>query len=282
MLLEINKKLAYNLVEETKIETVCGALYQAQDLELGRTVAVKCVNIQGSSPREKEENYRKALSEVKAMVRIGEAAVNVPTILTVHYDQERSVLYIVMEWISGENLTAHMGCPEQKFLNWMIELCQILEVMERQKLYHKDIKPANVMITREQKLYLIDFNISISTPNLVEGTLHYKAPEMSANSKYAGREKVDMFAVGVMLYEYYTGAVPVRTVDYAKNRQRGPMEWDRFIQPKEKNPEIPEAVNAIILKCMKLDPKQRYARISDLKNELKKAVWELRGAKRKN
>lgn len=282
MLLQFNKKCSYNLIEETRIETVCGEFYQAMDLELERTVAVKCIGIQGGSPREKSTNYLKALAEVKTMIRISEEDVDIPEIYAVHYDEARSMLYIVMQWIRGKQLSEHMHCPERQFLSWMIGLCDILEVMERKGIYHKDIKPANIMITERGKLYLIDFNISLSTPNLIEGTVNYKAPEMSPRSRYVGREKVDMFAIGVMLYEYYTGAVPVHTVDYAKNRLRGAFEWDEFTEPKVKNPEMSDIANSIILKCMKLDPKQRYPRISALKNDLKKAVWQSNGAKQNN
>ena len=281
MVLEINRKHSYNLIEETKIETECGALYQAQDLDLYRTVAVKSIRIEGNSRQEKNANYQKALTEVKAMVSIGEENLNIPKIFDVYYDERQSVLYIVMEWIKGNSLATHMDSPELGFLQWMIDLCDILSVMERKHIYHKDIKPQNVMITDSGKLYLIDFNISISTPNLVEGTVNYKAPEMSPNSKYVGREKVDMFAIGVMLYEFYTGSVPVRTVDYAKNRQRGAFAWDKFVEPKEKNSAVKDGVNAIIVKCMKLDPKERFRNNNELKNELVKVVKGIRWEQKK-
>ena len=174
-----------------------------------------------------------------------------------------------------------MRAPELTFLQWMIELCNILSAMNKKHLAHKDIKPANIMITDSNELFLIDFNISIATPNLIEGTIHYKAPEMSQNSKYQGREKVDMFSIGVMLYEFYTGAVPVKTVDYAKNRSRGSFEWDIFVEPKTKNPKINDYINEIIVKCMKLDPRMRYRNYSELKNELVKAVRNIKWEKKK-
>lgn len=280
MELEIQKTLRYQLIGESKIETECGALYRAQEVELGRTVAIKSVNILGDTPSQRQANYQKARTEVQAMVRIAEEAVNIPRIFTCHYDEKNSVFYIVMEWIRGRTLEERMNAPELQFLNWMIALCDILETMERKRLYHKDIKPANIMLSETGKLYLIDFNISISSANRVEGTAHYKAPEMDIDSTYQGREKVDMFSIGVMLYAYYTGAVPIRGQDYARNRRWGPLEWDQFTQPKEKNPQMSETVNNIVIKCMKLDPRQRYSRIGDLKAELRKAVREIGKTKR--
>lgn len=280
MELKFTKEHRYNLIDESRIETGCGALYQAQDLEFGRTVAVKCVRIEGETRAEREAHLRKARSEVQAMVMLGQEDLNIPTIFQTYYDEKNSIFYIIMEWISGDTLDKHMQCPERQFLQWMIDLCQILEQMERRRLYHKDIKPGNLMITRNRKLYLIDFNITMGTSNLTEGTPNYRAPEMAGLIKYVGREKVDMFAIGVLLYEYYAGAVPVWPKDYAKNRRRGPDVWDLFVQPKEKNPQIPELVNEIVLRCMRLNPKERYGRIGDLKQDLIRAVRGSNGARK--
>lgn len=280
MELKFSKELHYNLLEDGRIDTGCGALYRAQDLEFGRTVAVKCIRIAGENRAEREANLQKARSEVQTMVLLGQEDLNIPTIFQTHYDDKNSLFYIVMEWITGDTLAKHMQCPERQFLQWMIDLCQILEQMERRRLYHKDIKPGNLMITRNGKLYLIDFNITMGTSNLLEGTANYRAPEMTGLVKYVGREKVDMFAIGVLLYEYYTGKVPVCPQDYAKNRRRGPDEWDLFIQPKEKNPKTPELVNEIVLRCMRMHPKQRYERIGDLKRDLIRAVREKNTARK--
>lgn len=275
MLMEYDKRCCYNLIEETKIETDCGEIYQGQDLELQRTVAVKCIRIPD------KVMLQKALAEVRALVRLGEENISIPHIYDAQYLEKSNQLMIVMEWIKGTTLETKMNAPELSFLQWMIELCDILNVMERKHIYHKDVKPSNIMIAEKDKLYLIDFNISIATPNLVEGTLNYKAPEMSLDSKYQGREKVDMFSIGVILYKYYTGQVPVKGIDYARKRTRGPLEWDKYIQPIEKNSGMNPEINQVISKCMKLDPKQRYRNYLDLKNDIIKVVKNIRWAQKK-
>lgn len=281
MLLEYRREHRYNLIEESKIETECGGLYQAQDLEMQRTVAIKCVEIEGNNQREKQMLVQKAMSEVRALINLCEENLSIPIIYDAFYDEDKSQFFIIMEWIKGKTLGDWMESPELEYLQWMIDLCDILAIMERKHIYHKDIKPANIMITEKKKLYLIDFNISISTPNLIEGTVNYKAPEMSINSKYQGREKVDMFSIGVLLYEYYTGSVPIKTIDYAKNRSRGELEWDKYIQPIEKNEKMDKGINEIIVKCMKLNPKQRYRNYLDLKNDLIKVVKNIRWSQKK-
>ncbi len=281
MIIEFENSLTYNLIDETAIQTECGTLYKGMDLEYGRTVAVKMVEIQGENPRERDANYEKAYSEVKALVSLESENLPIPCIYFTHHDKKASKLYIVMQWINGENLSKHMDEPEIKMLRWMEDLCDILEVMSRKHIYHKDIKPSNIMINARGQLYLIDFNISISTPNRVEGTLNYKAPEMSPKSNYVGREKVDMFSIGVMLYEYYTGEVPVLGTDYSRNRSRGAFQWDKFIEPKEKNPKLNQTINNIIVKCMKLDPKQRYRSYGELKRDLGQAIRSIKNGQRR-
>lgn len=281
MRLEYSREHSYNLIDESMIETECGGIFKAQDLELQRTVAVKQIRIEGNNLRERQMFYEKARSEVRAMINLSEENIPIPQIFDAYYDEKKREFYIIMEWIKGKTLAHYMESPELEFLQWMIDLCDVLAVMERKHIYHKDIKPANIMITDKKALYLIDFNISISTPNLIEGTTNYKAPEMSLKSRYSGREKADMFSIGVLLYEYYTGSVPLKTIDYAKNRSRGELEWDKYIQPIEKNDKMNRQVNDIIVKCMKLNAKQRSRNYSELKSELVKVVKNIRWNQRK-
>lgn len=277
------KEHRYRFIEDSKIETDNSVIYRAQDLELNRNVCIKIIKIDGDSPREIQAKLQRSMLEVRAMVEISERTIYLPNIYSTYFDEDKSTLYIVMQWIQGTSLEEKMHVPEMQFIRWMINLCDILSTMERRNLYHKDIKPGNIMIDPDNKLFLIDFNISVSTPNRVEGTPHYKAPEMDKDSKYMGREKVDMFAIGVMLYEYYTGELPKKGEHYAKNRRRGKFQWDVFIEPIEKKPEMPQVINDIIVKCMKLDPKERYRNCSELKSELIRAERSLRNDRsRKN
>lgn len=273
------KEHHYRCIEETKIETDCSVIYKAQDLELNRNACIKCLKLDGNNSKEIEIKFQKAMLEVRAMVEISEKTTHIPNILSTYYDKEKAMLYIIMQWIQGTSLKEKMNTPQMQFINWMINLCDILSVMERNNLYHKDIKPSNIMIDSKNELFLIDFNISVSTPNRIEGTLHYKAPEMDMGTKYMGREKVDIFAIGVMLYEYYAKEVPKKTIDYARNTSKGNFEWDMFIEPIEKNSQMPKEINEIIIKCMKLDPKQRYRNSNDLKNELNKAIRSMKNGR---
>lgn len=281
MEVKYKKDHSYRLIEESKIETNGSTIYRAQDLELGRDVCVKIVDIEGENSREIEKKLERAMLEVRAMVDISEKTIYIPSIFSTFFNKRESKLYIVMKWIPGDNLEKRMDETDKRFLGWMIDLCNILSAMEKTKIYHKDIKPENIMIDSKNELFLIDFNISVSSPNIIEGTPHYKAPEMDMGTRYMGRDKVDIFSIGVILYQYYAGEVPKRGQDYARKSRLGKFQWDLFIEAIEKNPETPEEVNNIIKKSMRLDPKERYANINELKRELIRAERSLKSGRRR-
>lgn len=261
-------KHRYQWIEETRIETASGGVCQALDENLGRTVLIKYVQIDSEN---KKQAMLKASSEVKAIIIASEEVPFVPKIFETFYDSKKSVYYIVMEYIRGNTLTKMIGNLNAKaFLKYMASLCGILKVLDKKKLYHKDIKPDNIMINDRNELYLIDFNISLSLPNLVEGTRHYKAPEMGKGSQYSGREKADMFSIGVMMYEYFTGVVPKIPEHYGRRRSLGPYQWDLFVEPITLNEQMDSDVNDIIVKCMKLNPKERYRNYGELQSALNK------------
>ena len=280
MELNFEKKVRYRTVDESKIETGNSIVYKAQDLEFNRTVCIKSIKINHEGS-DSESEYSRALLEIKALVSVAELTAHVPVIHDVYYDKTTSRLYIVMQWINGDTLEQkYPSIPPLVFLGFIEKLCNILEKLEYKQMSHKDIKPSNIIITPDDEVFLIDFNLTISTPNQVEGTQNYKAPEMDANSKSIARNKVDIFSVGVMMYEYFTGKIPVRGVHYAVQSRRRSTEWDVFVEPKEINPELDPCINELISRCMKLDPKQRYRDSRDLKRAIVSAERTIRNGNR--
>lgn len=267
--------------EEAAHVTPNSQLYKAQDLTLNRTVALKKVKISGTGKREIEGNYRRALQEVKTMVQISENTVKLPNIFCTWYEEQAAELFIVMQWIGGETLAKKM---ERKlspvlFIKWMRELCQILDVMAVRGFVHKDIKPENIMFDKNNDLYLIDFNISVSVPNQTEGTLFYKAPEMEEGSGTMSRDKVDMFALGVMLYQQFTKTIPQRMIDYDIYDAKG-EKWDLFTEPSALVPGLSPRLNQIIVKLMAYNPRDRYYSYGELMRDLKAVEKELQSGQR--
>ena len=206
------------------------------------------------------------------MVKVGDLTLRTPRIYATWFDEKNGEFFIVMEWLEGEPLSKiDKFCGKKQFLHWMADLCQILEQMSQEQIYHKDIKPANIMLIEKSRLYLIDFGISLSLPNSVEGTNFYKAPEMDPGGLTKKRDKVDMFSIGVMLYERFTGELPKRGEHYGSNlfnRQA----WSTFQRASNIAPDVPPDVDEIIFRCMKRDPKQRYATMAQLRDALRGAA----------
>lgn len=262
-----NSAHRYNLDDNNKIETSNGMVYFSQDLDLMRRVLIKVTQIEGRNKNEINTALKKAMSEVRAMVAVEDERLNIPRIHNTFFDEKELKFYVVMEFIKGQNLKQLMNtASEENFIRWMAEIAKILSTLEKKRIYHKDIKPDNIMIGPKNEAYLIDFDISVSTPNQYEGTMFYKAPEMDRGSAYPGRDKVDMFSLGVIMYEFYTGKLPKRPIDYSADASV--FSWKKFIEPKEKNPGMNSFANDCIVKCMKMNPKERYRDNNELAAQL--------------
>ena len=268
----LNVEHRFELVEESRIETLNSVIYRVQDLDLHRDVCLKLVRIPGDTKDEVQTNLKSAMHEVGLMSKFADETSSIPPVYMVHFNERQNVLMIFMKWVRGNTLEHEMKkfIPEGKMVRWMLDLSETLDLMARSHIYHKDIKPANIMIDpHTDNMTLLDFNISISLPNHIEGTMYYKAPEMDTHSLYTDRSKVDMFAIGVMLYEYYTGHFPVPLEDYARTTKLAGPVWTKFVEPIEKKKDLNPDMNNIIVKCMKYNPRDRYASMRQLCNELK-------------
>ena len=277
MEISYQKKCSYILVEDSKKETMFSTVYKAFDIALNnRLVAVKCVNI---NKDKKRQECSIAKQEILAMVKIREKCENIPMIYDFFYDENACKMYIIMEWVEGETLAdifRRGDLSEGRFISYIVKLVYVLCLMEEMGIYHKDIKPSNIIIRdfgkENEKLYLIDFNISLSQINPIEGTPLYRAPEVGTKLKYVKRDKVDMFAVGVMLYEYYLGRTPQPLKEYYDSIDDN-FSWSMFVSPKANENlkrNISDQMNQIIEVCMKYNPTERYDSNRSLLRELRK------------
>lgn len=282
MTVSFSHESSFRVDESRNITTGTGFLCRALDITLGRTVAVKAVRIAGGSEAERKKNLVRAQTEVQAIVKLTEKGLSVPHVYDACYSEKDRTYYVIMEWVRGETLDRKRNVPDAVFLRWMADLSRILAAMSKSGILHRDIKPANIMVTDQGKLVLIDFNASVTVANQTEGTEGYRAPETLPGSVITDRSKADMFSVGIVMYEHYAG-LPVRGVDYGRNSRRGMpgeerFKWDVFVPARSKNPEMPEAADAVITRCMEYDPGKRYRDYGELAAVLDAAI---RGLSRK-
>ena len=249
-------------------------VYKAKCHVLNRYVAIKILRDEFTTDEEFIKRF-----EVEAQ---SAASITHPNIVSV-YDVgvDGNLYYIVMELIKGKTLkeiiTEEKGpLPWKWSVNIAMQIASALEVAHRNHIIHRDIKPHNIIITEDGVAKVTDFGIAKAVSNstitafgTTIGSVHYFSPE-HARGGFTD-EKSDLYSLGVVMYEMLTGKVPFDAdtpVSVAlKHMQEEP------IAPIQVNPNIPVAVNDIIMKAMKKDTNLRYqnatAMLLDLRRSLK-------------
>lgn len=237
------------------------AVYRAQDLVLGRIVAVKLLHPSLTGDAVFLENFK----------REAHAAANLshPNIVTVHdIGQDGDRHYIVMEFVEGQTLKQlirQVGegrpLPIHRALDLAVQICAGLGYAHRAGLVHCDMKPQNVLVARDDRVKVTDFGIARAVTEvtgraseLVWGTPQYFAPEQATGE--AATPASDVYSVGVMLFEMLTGRLPF-TADSAaalalKHLHEPPPAVSAL------NPAVPAALEEIVNKVLAKDPAARY------------------------
>ena len=247
-------------------------VYRAEDKVLKREVAVKVLKDEFTTD---DEFIKRFEIEAQSAARLTH-----PNIVSV-YDvgQEYNIYYIVMELIQGKTLKQII--EEDGHLSWKwavniaIQIASALEMAHKNNIIHRDIKPHNIIITEDGIAKVTDFGIAKAVSNstitafgTTLGSVHYFSPE-HARGGYTDA-KSDLYSLGVVMYEMVTGRVPFDAdtpVSVAlKHMQEEPEE------PIELNPNLPSAVNKIIMKALKKDTTLRYQTATDMLVDLKKSL----------
>ena len=201
-----------------------------------------------------------------------------PNIVNV-YDvgEEKGIYYIVMELVDGitlKNYIAKRGrLGYKEAVSIALQVSMGLEAAHRNHIIHRDIKPQNIIISRDGKVKVTDFGIakaatSDTITSNVMGSVHYTSPEQARGG--FSDEKSDVYSLGVTLYEMLTGAVPFdgeTTVAIAIRHIQEAMP-----SPQKLNPDIPYSVDQIVLKCCEKSPDRRYQNMQELAVDLKRSI----------
>lgn len=245
-------------------------VYKAKDQRLNRFVAIKILKPEYSSDKSFVNKFR---GEAQSA-----AGLSHPNIVNVYDVGDDSGLhYIVMELVEGITLKRFIekkGKLEIKeSVGIAIQIAQGMEAAHNNNIIHRDIKPQNIIISREGKVKVTDFGIAkASNSNTITsnamGSVHYLSPEQ-ARGGYSD-EKSDIYSLGVTLYEMLSGKVPFagdNTVSVALLHIQG-----EAMPLRELDPEIPVSLDKIVQKCMQKRPERRYHSASELISDLKKAI----------
>ena len=236
-----------------------GAVYRADDLKLGQTVALKFLAGQGEAQRLYEE------------VRIGRQ-ISHPNVCRLYDIAELDRhLFITMEFVDGENLASLLlrvgRLSPDKALAVSRDICAGVAAAHEKGVIHRDLKPANVMIDSRGRARVTDFGLAVagaSTPDS-SGTPAYMAPEQLSGVGATSRS--DIYAVGLMIYELYTGRRPFEDAGNVRELL-GRQQRAEFARPSLVSREIPPAIEHLIARCLEADPEARPASVTDILREI--------------
>src|SRR5947209_13885218 len=249
-----------------------GVVYRAKDPSIGRIVAVKIIQLSaegtGMSHAQLVERFQ---TEARAAGLLTHANI------VVIYDVGESdgVYYITMELVNGKSLQALLDSGEKfqlrRLLRIMEQVCSALQFAHDHRVVHRDVKPANIMLTGEDFVKITDFGTAqilqygASHQTSAVGTPAYMSPEQIKGKNVDGR--TDIFSLGVMLYEMTTGQKPFAGQDIATILYQ--VLNHEPVQPNQLNPSIPLGVGSTIMKAMAKSPHLRYENCREFLEDLK-------------
>ncbi len=249
-----------------------GAVYLAKDLTLEREVALKII-----APRLAKNPKLMARFKIEA---IAQARLTHPNVVTIYsFEQVGDLYFIVMEYIEGQSLKSLIKSGQLDIPRAVEIFKQVLSGVafaHSKGVIHRDIKPANVLITKTGIAKIGDFGIAklegvegLTKAGTSLGTPLYSAPEQILGKKVD--QRADIYSLGVMFFEMLTGRPPfISETGSDYEIQKAHIE-KKPPRPSSLNPEIPPALDRIVLKCLEKNPDRRYSSVE----ELIKAVEEV-------
>jgi serine/threonine protein kinase/TolA-binding protein len=264
-----------------------GVVYRAQDVKLGRQVALKVLPIEHTSSEESVERFRREARTASSL--------NHPNICTIYgFDEHQGQLYLAMELLDGEPLDRRLsGRPLdlRQLLDIATQVADALEAAHSEGILHRDIKPANIFLTRRGAVKVLDFGLAKLSPEYIRrasqleagpetripdhftsvagttvGTIAYMSPEQARGEEVDPR--TDLFSFGVVIYEMATGrqSFPGHTTavvfDGILNREPAP--------PSTLNGMLPMELDRIVSKALEKDRSLRYQTAADMGADLKR------------
>jgi serine/threonine-protein kinase len=246
------------------------SIFRGTDLNTGRPVAIKVPHPEMESDPVFFDRFRREEDIGKKLEH--------PGVMKVYSDNDRSQIYMVMEWVDGkllrQILNSEKKLPPERAVGIALGIAEALGYIHSHGVVHRDLKPENIMIDPEDRIKLIDFGIAgqegarrltFAKLSQVMGTPEYISPEQVKGKRGDGRS--DIYALGVILHEMLTGKAPFQ----------GPNPFaimnDRLlnnpIPPREIDPSISPQLQEIIYRALERDPKNRYPNTAEFAHDLR-------------
>ncbi len=249
-------------------------VYVGTDTLLRRRVAIKVLRDQYAS----DDDFVKRFSyEAQSAAKLSH-----PNIVNVYdFGREDHAYYIVMELVDGttlgELLQQGRALPEPVAVDYAIQIASGLAYAHRQGLMHRDVKPANILVTQDDVVKLSDFGIAravsqhtlgVTQPGMVMGSVAYISPEQAQGHDTVD-ERSDLYSLGVVLYQMLTGKLPFSGDNPVAVALKHVSEPPPPIDPKTSG--VSPAVAAIVARLLQKDPQRRFASATELASALREA-----------
>ncbi|HEX8118925.1 MAG TPA: serine/threonine-protein kinase [Pyrinomonadaceae bacterium] len=242
-----------------------GEVYRAVHSKIGRVAAVKVLTAQAAQA---EGFVQRFLNEASIQARLAH-----PNVATLYdFCEVQGQPCIIMEYVDGQTISERVSdyrapLPLAETVHVFEKVCEAIDYVHRHGVIHRDIKSNNIKIGSEGEVKLLDFGIAkgqgtqqLTQVGSVIGTLHYLAPELIRGG--AADASGDIWALGVLLYEMVTGRVPFEADTLGDLCDRiGSAE---YTPPARVNPGVPREVAAVIARCLKKNPQERYHSAGEL------------------
>jgi serine/threonine protein kinase len=267
-----------------------GIVYEAQDLDLGRRVALKFLPPQLSRDQNALDRF---LLEARTA-----SALNHPNICTIYavekvrLEDQHDQSFIAMELLEGETLDRRLNTgalPLDRLLDWCIQLADALDAAHTKGIIHRDIKPANIFVTQRGQVKVLDFGLAklawpamametigatqdspgllhLTSPGATVGTIAYMSPEQARGEELDAR--TDLFSLGVVIYQMATGRLPFSGATSAVIFH-AILELDPT-SALQLNASLPPKLDEIIAKALEKDRDLRYQSAADLRGDLRR------------
>jgi tetratricopeptide (TPR) repeat protein len=248
-----------------------GAVYKARDTDLDRIVALKLIRPELASNTEILRRFKQELILARQVTHK-----NVIRIFDL--GQADGIRFITMDFVEGQDLRALLHekgklAPDQA-ARIMLQICRALEAAHAEGVIHRDLKPQNIMLDANGRVYVMDFGIARSAylPGMTQtgaliGTPEYMSPEQGRGEKLT--ERSDLFSLGIIFYELLTGKSP-----YHSDTPLATL-WKRMTEkatpPVVVDPTLPQALSDIVVKALEIEPKNRFASAREMAQQLE--IW---------